>query len=449
MTFNQQTIVRGDPSQFLSLNLRPGRLLQASIANSGVQFTTQVMDDGTIKIILAPGITLTNPSFTIAINDPSKITTTSGDSIQSLQSTIDNVRIKTYPAGSGADAPLVVAGTVLSIFMLILLALVFLCTPLPVFLTLEAFQMIAFYALVTELPPNLFYFIKKLSLTRLSFLPNIFASLYSPPTGFSPTIPSRMIDLDGGLSFAYSCGSYFFVLLVYGFVSLIVYGLTTKYNSNRPLRELCSKIFEMRVRWGMANDFLWMFSLNVLVVGFMQFRYTENGGDVALAVVSLLIFLGALAAHFIHRLKKFDPENEEHVSNYHFLHEGLSDGTVYKFTTFIYYMRKIMFAVLVAGTVSTSARQQCIALIFLSSLMLVYLTIVRPYQDKLRNLIHILHEIGLTFLGGAMLYYQHYLEIKEPVGTQIICGTIITSVIIAHLSIALIWGTFKAYTFYK
>jgi hypothetical protein len=124
MTFNQQTIVRGDPSQFLSLNLRPGRLLQASIANSGVQFTTQVMDDGTIKIILAPGITLTNPSFTIAINDPSKITTTSGDSIQSLQSTIDNVRIKTYPAGSGADAPLVVAGTVLSIFMLILLALV-------------------------------------------------------------------------------------------------------------------------------------------------------------------------------------------------------------------------------------------------------------------------------------------------------------------------------------
>jgi len=152
---------------------------------------------------------------------------------------------------------------------------------------------------------------------------------------------------------------------------------------------------------------------------------------------------------FVHRVKRFDPEEDGHVSNYHFLHEGLSDGPIYRFTTFIYYLRKIIFAALVAGTISTSAKQQCIALIFLSSLMLVYLIIVRPYQDKLRNLIHILHEIGLTFLGGAMMYYQHYLEIKEPVGTQIICGTIIASVIIAHLSIAFIWGTFKAYTFYK
>lgn len=48
-----------------------------------------------------------------------------------------------------------------------------------------------------------------------------------------------------------------------------------------------------------------------------------------------------------------------------------------------------------------------------------------------------------------MLYYQHYLEIKEPTGTLIICGTIITGVIIAHLSIALMWGFFKTYTFYK
>lgn len=48
-----------------------------------------------------------------------------------------------------------------------------------------------------------------------------------------------------------------------------------------------------------------------------------------------------------------------------------------------------------------------------------------------------------------MLYYQHYVEIMEPVGTKIICGTIITSVIIAHLSIALVWGLFKSYHFYK
>lgn len=37
----------------------------------------------------------------------------------------------------------------------------------------------------------------------------------------------------------------------------------------------------------------------------------------------------------------------------------------------------------------------------------------------------------------------------QPIGTKIICGTIITSVIIAHLSIALVWGLFKSYHFYK
>lgn len=62
---------------------------------------------------------------------------------------------------------------------------------------------------------------------------------------------------------------------------------------------------------------------------------------------------------------------------------------------------------------------------------------------------HILNEVGLTFLGGAMLYYHHYVDILEPVGTKILCGTIITIVIIFHLSIALIWGIFKIYNFYK
>lgn len=203
------------------------------------------------------------------------------------------------------------------------------------------------------------------------------------------------------------------------------------------------------MKWGLLNDFLWMFSLNIFVCGFMQFRFTENGGDVALAVISLLLFLGALIAHFVHHYKKFDPENQDMVSNYHFTHEGLSDGPRYKYTTFIYYLRKVIFALVIAGTISFSAKAQCITLIILSSFMLILLVILRPYQDKLRNLIHILHEIGLTFLGGAMLYYQHYLEIKEPIGTQIICGTIITCVIISHLSIAFIWGVFKSYTFYK
>jgi hypothetical protein len=167
--------------------------------------------------------------------------------------------------------------------------------------------MIAFYALVVELPPNLFYFMKKLSLTRLSFLPNIFSGVYNPPSGYSTDIPSRVIDLDGELSFSLMCGSYFFILLIYSFVSFIIYCLTTKYNTNRPLRELFTKIYQTKAKWGTLNDFLWLFSLNVFVCGFMQFRYIANAGDVTLAVISLLLFLGAILALFIYHVKKFDP----------------------------------------------------------------------------------------------------------------------------------------------
>jgi len=42
------------------------------------------MPDGTIKLILSPDVSLTNPSFTIKINDPSRIRTPSGNSLQTL-----------------------------------------------------------------------------------------------------------------------------------------------------------------------------------------------------------------------------------------------------------------------------------------------------------------------------------------------------------------------------
>jgi hypothetical protein len=42
------------------------------------------MDDGTIKIILASGVSLTNPSFTVSVTDPTQIISSSGASLQSL-----------------------------------------------------------------------------------------------------------------------------------------------------------------------------------------------------------------------------------------------------------------------------------------------------------------------------------------------------------------------------
>lgn len=51
------------------------------MVNNGLPYTATVLDDGTIKITLDPSVTLTNPSFTVSINDPSKITTSNGASL--------------------------------------------------------------------------------------------------------------------------------------------------------------------------------------------------------------------------------------------------------------------------------------------------------------------------------------------------------------------------------
>ena len=111
----------------------------------------------------------------------------------------------------------------------------------------------------------------------------------------------------------------------------------------------------------------------------------------------------------IHQLKYYDAEDEEIVSNYRLWHENVKDGNFYKYLIHFYYLRKILFAIIIVSTISTTPNIQTIMLITLSSIMLIGLIILRPYQDNLRNIIHILNEIGLTFIGGAMLFYQNYI----------------------------------------
>lgn len=90
LQFNQDVKIQGDPSSFISLNLKVNRRLQSysTMMNNGLPYTATIMPDGTIKIVLDPSVTLVNPSFTVSINDPSKITTASGASLQSLTAAV-------------------------------------------------------------------------------------------------------------------------------------------------------------------------------------------------------------------------------------------------------------------------------------------------------------------------------------------------------------------------
>ena len=124
----------GDPNSLVTVNLNLNRrVLQANMVNNGLSYTAEVMADGTIRIVLSPEISLSNPSFTVSINNPNQITTASGSTLSSLEATVTDIVLNAYPPGTTSDAPMVVAGTVLAIFMLLIVAAIFICSPVPAY----------------------------------------------------------------------------------------------------------------------------------------------------------------------------------------------------------------------------------------------------------------------------------------------------------------------------
>ena len=63
MKFNQNAIIKSDPSKFINVNLKMSRRRLEDVSNlinNGVGFTSQVLPDGTIKLYLNPGVSLDN-----------------------------------------------------------------------------------------------------------------------------------------------------------------------------------------------------------------------------------------------------------------------------------------------------------------------------------------------------------------------------------------------------
>jgi hypothetical protein len=59
----------------------------------------------------------------------------------------------------------------------------------------------------------------------------------------------------------------------------------------------------------MVWDLLWLFALNIYFCGFMQFKYTVNAGDTAIAVISLIITISLPTVAYIYRAKIYSEED--------------------------------------------------------------------------------------------------------------------------------------------
>lgn len=280
------------------------------------------------------------------------------------------------------------------------------------------------------------------------FLPNIFAGVYQELPGFVESIPEKALEVDDKFGFSLNAGSFMFVILVYALLWLVFFLASSKYNTNRSLRDVLLKIYNTRIKWGLIWDVVWLFELNVLVYGFLQFKYTNNTGETALAVISLLVFIALPACGLVYRIKKFNSEDTEDVDNFRSIHEGYKPEK-YQYLSFVYWIRKIVFAAIIAGSIGGPTKTQATLLILIAVIMALTLIIIRPFKEKIRNVMHILNEVGLAAIAAGFIVYRNYLDQAEPVGTRIDCGSILTIGIIIHLSLAICWALYRSYYYFK
>ena len=93
LKFSEPVNIRGNPKEKIKIKVRMKRRMMASIAdlvNNGLELDDIIVyPDGTVKILLDPGISLNDVTYEVIFTDSSAITTSSGATLQNLESSIE------------------------------------------------------------------------------------------------------------------------------------------------------------------------------------------------------------------------------------------------------------------------------------------------------------------------------------------------------------------------
>ena len=91
-----------------------------------------------------------------------------------------------------------------------------------------------------------------------------------------------------------NAGGFTIIGLLYLLVLGAEYLASSNINSNRPLRNIFMDIYNSRIKYGLLHDLLWIFSINIFVSAFLQYRFSDNGGDVAIGTICMIAFLAGI-----------------------------------------------------------------------------------------------------------------------------------------------------------
>lgn len=236
--------------QLLDIKLSLTRMLAtlADYVNSGIPFEYTVLPNGTIRVALKVDITLVSPKFSIIFTDPSSIISViNNGTLQNVINLLSVLSVDYYPPDTGVNAGTNTLTLFMSVALLIFVFLGWLFVPLSFMHALHTFQLLYLHIYINYImPANLYYYLKGLQLTMMSFLPNILAK--GLPAGYlNVNVPQRIVDLHGDFNFSRNAGSVLFIVLVYLFIGGLISILSTRIIPNRIWRNFFKGMLQQRI----------------------------------------------------------------------------------------------------------------------------------------------------------------------------------------------------------
>lgn len=448
VTFNQPVTFNRSVDQIMNIKLVLSRRRLATIAdyvNSGIPFDFTIMPDGTIRAVLKVDLTLLSPKFIVTFTDPNSVLSrTNNGTLQNIISTLSMESVDYYPTAIGSNAGTNTLTVFMSVVLLIFVFLGWFCVPLSFMHTLHTFQLLGLHIYINYfMPANLYYYLRGLQLTFLSFLPNILAK--GLPAGyFNINVPQRIIDLHGDYNFSRNAGSVLFVVIVYFLFGGLISILSSRIIPNRIWRNLFKIMLNQRVLYAFFHEVVFMFFLNVLFFAVMQCRdmtvpVPYEGFNLFMMVVLVLAvvaFPTVVLVKLIKNREDLDPiyDNFEFAFRYH-----KTEGANLYFTLF-YYLRGVLFAVFL-GALFNYPLGQLLSLMIINVALLVALLVLRPYKEVSVNVMHIVFELTILFVEALMAY--GYFNPKMAVSQKISYGYLAIVVLGVLLTIFVIWNIFR------
>ena len=226
LQFNQNVTFNRNLTDILNVNLVVNRLMQiGTLVNNGVTYTYEILNNGTIKLYLSVGTSLVNPTFSVSISDPAAVISTStGISLQNVQSILTLAKIDYYPPEDGVDAGTNFPGIFTVVIVLLLLALSFFFSDVMI-KPLQMLQLLFLHSLIdSPVSANIYYLLVGLKISTLNFVTNWFSTSFTSYSVYYDT-PLKIQDACTDYLFLRNVGQIYMMMVVFAcfwFVFLIL-----------------------------------------------------------------------------------------------------------------------------------------------------------------------------------------------------------------------------------